>query len=132
MKIIFTLYLFIMASVASAISIPCDRTPEEEINRAEVIVVASVESHELNPEGVGNIKFKVERQWKGGALKHMNVYANAHWSFSEGESGYYLIYARRSTHAEPPVWVIPWCKPITDVTHAGKELYILGKPKYTN
>ncbi|MBA6251277.1 MULTISPECIES: hypothetical protein [unclassified Colwellia] len=113
-----------------ATSIPCERTIQQETDIAQVVVVAEILSHKLNNEGVGDITFKVLRQWKGEQLKTIKVYANEGFPFSIAKSGFYLIYANRATHQEKPFWQIPWCKQITDVSYASEEMAILGKPKY--
>ena len=120
----------ILSGNTYAIDIPCERTLQEETDRAQVIVVAEIASHELNDKGVGDITFKVHRQWKGEPLKTMKVYANERFPFSIEKSGYYLIYANWAIHTEKPFWQIPWCKQIINVTYASEELVILGNPKY--
>jgi len=130
MKHLLLFVVLILTGNAFATDIPCELTPQQEIDRAEVIVVAEIMSHELNDEGVGDITFKVLRQWKGEPLKTMKVYANARFPFSIGKSGYYLIYANWATQTGKSFWQIPWCKQIIDVAYASEELAILGTPKY--
>jgi hypothetical protein len=130
MKHIVFFIALILTGNSFAIDIPCQKTIQQETDSAQVIVIAEIMSHELNKEGVGDITFKVLRQWKGEQLKTMKVYANERFPFSIAKSGYYLIYANWVTHTKKPFWKIPWCKQIIDVTYASEELAILGKPKY--
>ncbi|WP_111643402.1 hypothetical protein [Marinimicrobium alkaliphilum] len=130
MKHLLLFMALILTGSVYAIDIPCERTIQQEIDQAEVIVVAQIMSHELNDEGVGDLTFKVLWQWKGEPIKTMKVYANAKFPFTIAKSNYYLIYANWATHTEKEFWQIPWCKQIMDVAYASEDLGILGAPQY--
>ena len=132
MKHIFIFLALTFSSYSFATDVPCGKSLEQEIKRAQVILIGEIESHELNAKGVGDINFKVLRQWKGEPVKKIKIFANERFPFAIAQSGYYLIYANWATHTEKPFWQIPWCKQILDVTYAADDLAALGKAKYVN
>jgi len=120
---------FLLSANLQATSFQCF-SPEEEIGAVDVAVIGEIMFHELDPFGVGNIKFKVLRQWKGEPLEAMEIYASPSFPFRFGESGYYLIFANRATQGEEPSWQIPPCLPVADVLFSPDAFEILGEPRY--
>ena len=132
MKRFWPLLLLFAFDYALAIDVPCKETLEEEVEAAEVIVLASIEEDSLNSEGVGEIKFKVKAQWKGEALEYLPITVNAKFPFSESESGFYLIYANRFNNENKSYWGVPWCKQVQHMEYSELDFRLLKKPEYWN
>lgn len=120
---------FLLSANLQANSFQCFSL-EEEISAVDVAVIGEIMFHELDPFGVGNIKFKVLRQWKGEPLEAMEINASPSFPFRFGDSGYYMIFANWATHTEEPFWNIPPCLPLSDVVDYSEVFEILGEPKH--
>lgn len=131
MKYVF-LFLLLNIQVVQGMDIPCEDTLEEYISSTDIIFAGEIENSDLDSKGIGEVQFKILRQWKGEPLTHIDIKAGPRFPFHFSESGFYLVYVNKFKHEEKEFWSIPWCKQIRDLAYTGDEIVLLGEPKYRN
>ena len=132
MRSLLLFFLLLASDHSHAIDVPCTKSLAEEVEAAEVIVLAYIEEDSLNSEGIGGIKFRVKTQWKGEVQEHLNILANARFPFSKSKSGLYLIYANQINNEDKSYWRIPWCKQIQHVENSDSDIRFLKESEFNN